>query len=397
MGATPKVRTEMFDHSSPMHVLTLTPFYPVAGDDAFGCFVAEPLPWLQQEGIRNTVMAVRPAYRKRARPSSEAFPSTVIHYWTLPGGFGLLFSGACLFARIVARVRRLHETDAIDLIHAHAALPCGHAAALLSRELGIPFVVTVHGLDAFSTRQVQGRAGKWCAGVSQSVYRSARAVIGVSEKVQARVIEGAAGPVRTTVLYNTVDPQMFVMAETEPATTVILSVGNLIPIKGHALLLRAFSLIHDRFPAVSLEIIGEGPELSHLQNLAADQGITGKIRFLGRQNRKQVAEAMRRATIFALPSRYEGLGCVYLEAMSAGKPVIGCRGQGIEEVIEQGVNGCLIDADDQAGLADILATLLQQEPLRRKMGEAARQTIMQGYTHAQQAPRLSRLYRECRE
>ena len=106
---------------------------------------------------------------------------------------------------------------------------------------------------------------------------------------------------------------------------------------------------------------------------------------------------MRRATIFALPSRYEGLGCVYLEAMSAGKPVIGCRGQGIEEVIEQGVNGCLIDADDQAGLADILATLLQQEPLRRKMGEAARQTIMQGYTHAQQAARLSRLYRECRE
>ena len=143
-----------------MHVLTLTPFYPVAGDDAFGCFVAEPLPWLQQEGIRNTVMAVRPAYRKRARPSSEAFPSTLIHYWTLPGGFGLPFSGACLFARIVARVRRLHETDAIDLIHAHAALPCGHAAALLSRELGIPFVVTVHGLDAFSTRQVQGRAGE---------------------------------------------------------------------------------------------------------------------------------------------------------------------------------------------------------------------------------------------
>ena len=52
---------------------------------------------------------------------------------------------------------------------------------------------------------------------------------------------------------------------------------------------------------------------------------------------------MRRATIFALPSRYEGLGCVYLEAMSAGRPVIACLGQGIEEVIEPGVNGCLIE------------------------------------------------------
>ena len=132
-----------------MHVLTLTPFYPVAGDDAFGCFVAEPLPWLQKEGINNSVMAVRPAYRKRAQASLEAFPAALLHYWTLPGGFGLPFSGAFLFARMIPAVRRIHEVERIDLIHAHAALPCGHAAMLLSRELGIPLVVTVHGLDAF--------------------------------------------------------------------------------------------------------------------------------------------------------------------------------------------------------------------------------------------------------
>ena len=89
---------------------------------------------------------------------------------------------------------------------------------------------------------------------------------------------------------------------------------------------------------------------------------------------------MRRATVFALPSRYEGLGCVYLEAMSAGKPVIACLGQGIDEVIEQGVNGCLIRADDLQGLTDTLVRLLQQPEVRRKMGDAARRTILQGYT-----------------
>ncbi len=104
---------------------------------------------------------------------------------------------------------------------------------------------------------------------------------------------------------------------------------------------------------------------------------------------------MRRATVFALPSRYEGLGCVYLEAMSAGKPVIACQGQGIEEVIRPAVNGCLIAPDDLEGLTDTLATLLQQTELRRKIGDAARRTILQGFTLEQQAERLVKVYREC--
>ena len=86
---------------------------------------------------------------------------------------------------------------------------------------------------------------------------------------------------------------------------------------------------------------------------------------------------MRRATIFALPSRYEGLGCVYLEAMSAGRPAIGCLGQGIDEVIEPGVNGCLIKPDDLQELSDTLTGLLQHPETRRKMGDAARRTILQ--------------------
>lgn len=393
----PEVRTRSSGGQPALHVLTLTPFYPVKGDDAFGCFVAEPLPWLQKEHIRNSVMAVRPFYRKHAQASAEAFPAAPVHYCTVPGGFGLPFSGAALFAQVISRIRRLHQVEPVDLIHAHAALPCGHAASLLGRELGIPFVVTVHGLDAFSTRQVSGSAGKWCARLSQSVYRAARLVICVSEKVRSRVIEGAGNAVRATVLYNGVDPQMFSPSNQETQPDVILSVGDLIPIKGHELLLRAFALILDRFPRLSLEIIGDGPERPRLQRLARDQGTAGKVHFRGRQSRNQVAEAMRRAAIFALPSHFEGLGCVYLEAMSAGKPVIACQGQGIEEVIRPGINGCLLngDGDEPGALANTLSSLLQQDQLRRSIGEAARQSILQEHTQALHATRLARLYREC--
>jgi glycosyltransferase involved in cell wall biosynthesis len=144
------------------------------------------------------------------------------------------------------------------------------------------------------------------------------------------------------------------------------------------------------------EIIGEGPERSHLAALARELGVANSIRFLGRKSRKQVAETIQRCTIFALPSRYEGLGCVYLEAMSAEKPAIACRGQGIEDIIYHGDNGWLIEPDDLHGLTDALSVLLQSPELRCRIGAAARSSILNGYTLSHQAARLAQLYRECR-
>ena len=104
---------------------------------------------------------------------------------------------------------------------------------------------------------------------------------------------------------------------------------------------------------------------------------------------------MRRCTVFALPSRYEGLGCVYLEAMSCGKPVIGCRGQGIAEIVRHGSNGFLVGPDNEKELALALAMLLRDEPRRHNLGTAARDTILEKHTLEQQAETLIRIYREC--
>jgi teichuronic acid biosynthesis glycosyltransferase TuaC len=377
-----------------LHVLTLTPFYPTADDDAQGCFVAEPLAWVEKLGVANTVIAVQPFYRGRARTANSGVAARWSHYFALPGEYGLPTAGAFLYASILSQVRELHSSHPVNVIHAHAALPCGHAAALLSRELGIPLAVTVHGLDAFSTNQVGGRAGQWCQHVSRWVYRSASQVICISEKVREQVMQGAA-PVKSTVIYNGVDPEMFSPAESAAASDIILSVGNLIPIKGQELLLRAFAAVESRYPAATCVIIGDGPERSRLERLAGELRITGKVTFLGRQSRSSVANAMRSCALFALPSRYEGLGCVYLEAMSAAKPVIACRGQGIEEIVQHRVNGWLIAPEDLPGLTEALETLLGDAQMRRQMGEVARRTIQNGLTLAHQAERLVRAYREC--
>ncbi len=382
----------------PLHVLTLTPFYPSELDDAAGCFVAEPLEALAKAGVVNTVFAVQPAYRSGLRARECGWRTEWLRYLSVPGGLGLPTAGAFLFARIVGRVRELQKLHPIDLIHAHAPLPCGHAALLLSVELGVPYVVSVHGLDAFSTKQVSGRAGEWCRRISQRVYRSSRRVICISERVREQVLEGAGNSCRTSVVYNGVDPELFPPGtESTDERPIILSVGNLIPIKGHDLLIRAVASLAAEFPTLTLEIIGDGPERGRLQALAQQLHVDDRVRFLGRRSRQQVASAMQQCTLFALPSRYEGLGCVYLEAMASGKPVIGCRGQGIEEVVEHGTNGWLVGPDDVKELRDALSTLLSNTALRRFVASQARQTILDEFTLTHQADHLRRIYQECVE
>lgn len=378
-----------------MRVLTLTPFYPTASDDAAGCFTAEPLTALQKLGIRSHVIAVQPFYRAAGKLNPSSPPATWVRYPCLPGGVGLSSAGALLHASLISKVRSIHKSEPIDLIHAHAALPCGHAASLLSRDLGVPCVVTVHGLDAYFMRQVQGMAGGWCERMAGFVYRSVARVIGISAKVCDQVAATVSAPAKTKVIYNGVDCEKFHPAASEPEQKVVLSVGNLIPIKGHDLLLRAFDAAQKEFPRLLCEIIGDGPERGRLQRLARELGIAEKVRFLGRQSRAQVAEAMRRCSVFALPSRYEGLGCVYLEAMATEKPVIACRGQGIGEIIDHNCNGWLIDPNDREGLANALTSILADAPLRQRLGSNARLTVLGSLTLDHQAASLAAVYKEC--
>ena len=378
-----------------MRVLTLTPFYPSASDDAGGCFTAEPLRALQKFGVESHVIAVQPFFRTSFKPDRQNYPANWVRYPCLPGGVGLSSAGTLLYSRLISPVRNLQRSWSFDLIHAHAALPCGHAAMLLGRELDVPSVITVHGLDAYFSRQVPGRAGKWCGRLSRFVYQTAARVIGISGRVRDQIINGGPSSVRTTVIYNGVDPDRFCPHPFSTEEPTILSVGNLIPIKGQHVLLRAFAAIHEGFPETRCHIVGDGPERSQLAQLAQNLGIASKVNFLGRQSRNQVADAMRSCSIFALPSSYEGLGCVYLEAMSAQKPVIACRGQGIDEIIRHGQNGLLVNPNDPADLALALTALLQDAPLRRQLGQQARNTVLGGLTLNHQAERLAELYREC--
>lgn len=375
-----------------LRVLTLTPFYPSRENPTEGCFVAEVLPWTQQLEIKNAVIAVRPFYRGTVRALVTEIPCAWKTYFSFPGNPGLSSAGSFLGGTLNRILRNTQSEKPFDLIHAHAALPCGHAALLASRKLGIPFVVTAHGLDVFFDRQANGTIGAWCRRVSEQVFREARAVVCISERVQDQLTDSTAN---TKVIHNGVDTSLFSPGAQQNSPPVVLCIGNLIPTKGHALLVRAFADIARQISDCELEIIGDGPERRALTILVQSLGLSNRVRFLGNQTREAVAGAMKRCAVFALPSSYEGLGSVYLEAMACGKPAIGCEGQGIADVIQHGNNGLLVPPGAETQLRDALLMLTQNEGLRQRLGSAARQTILRRHTLAHQAARLAELYREC--
>ena len=383
------------DPAKALHVLTLTPFFPSDLNDVGGCFVADPIEELRNLGMNSTVIAVSPLHNRRRRAVSSA-PAEWVRYFQFPGTLGLSSAGKTVYARLAGPVGRIHRDHPINVIHAHATLPCGYAAMLLSQSLKIPFVVTVHGLDVLNTCSRGGAPAAWRRTASLKVYAAARTVICISRRVEEMLKAATRSDTHSLIVHNGVNPNFFSpnQEEGEQKAPEILAVGSLLPSKGHDLVLRAVAKLRPSFGELHCRIIGEGPDGARLQSMARESGIEKQVQFAGRQSRLQVAEAMRRCSVFVLPSRNEALGCVYLEAMSCGKPVIGCRGQGIADVIEHGKNGWLIPPDGLDELVAAISTLLKSHELRARIEAAARRTILEKLTLSSQAQRLAAAYRE---
>ncbi len=382
-----------------LHVLTLTPFYPTDQDDAAGCFISEPLAWLARVGVHNTVFAVQPVYRGAVRASGLLFLRVGCAICLFRAASDLPSAGAFLFARIVSQVRKLHASQHIDLIHAHGPLPCGHAAMLLSAELGIPYVVSVHGLDAFSTVQVSGRAGR-VVPPHFSARLSFFAARHLHQRTRARgVLEGSGESCRTSVVYNGVDPELFApVSGPTSAAPVVLSVGTLIPIKGHATLIRAAAALASEFPELRWEIIGDGPERAQPAKPMRAIAGHGKSAIPG----KAVAQASRvppcsAARCSRCPAATKGWAAFTWKPCPRASPQSAAGGRVSQRSFNTARMASWSDPDNDRELALAIAMLLKDETRRRNISVAARDTILDRFTLAHQAESLLRIYREAAE
>jgi phosphatidyl-myo-inositol dimannoside synthase len=137
--------------------------------------------------------------------------------------------------------------------------------------------------------------------------------------------------------------------------------------KGHDQILEALP------KGARLVIAGEGDDRPRLEARAAEMGLGDRVVFTGFVSEATLAELYRRCAAFVMPSRGEGFGLVYLEAMRAGKPCVAARGSAAEEIVVDGETGFLLDPDDRRELSTILTTLLDRPERARRMGEAGRE------------------------
>ena len=168
-------------------------------------------------------------------------------------------------------------------------------------------------------------------------------------------------------------------------TPTILCVAHLYPRKDVATLLDAIA----RLPVATLRVVGTGAELARLQKQATRLQLADRVQFLGHVSFERLAAEYKRAHVFCLPSRQEGFGIVFLEAMAAGLPIIAARAAAVPEVVADGECGILVPPGDAPALAEALEQLLADAKERRRLGDAGRRRV-----ERYDAPKVAALFLE---
>jgi len=156
----------------------------------------------------------------------------------------------------------------------------------------------------------------------------------------------------------------------------ILSIGRLVPDKGHAVLLEAAALLLERGHDFEVTLAGDGPSRAGLERLADSIGLASRTSFPGAVGQDDIHDLYAGASIFCMSSFAEGVPCVLMEAMSMELPVISTRIAGIPELIDDGQTGLLVAPGSAQELADALERLLLDPSRGREMGSRARQKVI---------------------
>jgi glycosyltransferase involved in cell wall biosynthesis len=161
------------------------------------------------------------------------------------------------------------------------------------------------------------------------------------------------------------------------SNVVVAAIGSLTEEKGHDHLLRAVAAL-DVGSGVELLIAGDGPRRKRLHELASDLGIADRVEFLGR--RSDIRDLLEAADIFVLPSLSEGLPIALLEAMACERACVATDVGDVAQAIETDVTGVLVRAADKDALAAAIKRLAQDPQLRQRLGEAARQRVLERFS-----------------
>ncbi len=261
-----------------------------------------------------------------------------------------------------------------DLVHAHCIVPPGYAAARWRHggEGRPPLVVSAHGPDMIHVPDLSGLAQR----ASRTALRRADLVLANSRWAQHRCEQIAGARLPSRVVHLGAD----LPAEQPPKRErpTLVTVAHLVARKRHAVVLHALAELRGRLELDYL-VVGDGPGREPLERLAAELGLSERVTFAGQLEHRQALREAARCHLFAMPGVEEPFGVAFVEAMAAGLPAIGAKGEGGPEDIAAAGGGMLLVApDDHHALAETIAAAFDQGI--EQLGAQARENVERNFT-----------------
>lgn len=299
---------------------------------------------------------------------------------------------------VYATLKKLHQQNSFKLIHAHYATPAGIIALLAKKWMKIPVVLSIHGSDVTYSAPQNALGAK----IIRWVFRNADCLLTNSLWTKKKIMqyEGAEEKIHIIRLGgNQETPPPFIpqpVTQETPAPSIkLLSVGYLEARKGHVYVLQAIKTLRAQGIDVRYVIVGNGSQQHFLENLVRELEIEDAVSFEGYKPHTEVWAYFSACDIFVLPSWNEAFGVVYLEALSYGKPIIGCEGEGGPEDLHA-LGDCieLVKPRDTASLVEALKRLIHNPTRRLEMGELGRQIVQAHFTWEKNAAETFTIYQQ---
>lgn len=291
--------------------------------------------------------------------------------------------------------RKLHHEKPYDIVWSIMAAYAGAAALMFLRRFPrVKFLLTLQEGDPVDHihRQVRGFRKTW-----QRIFKRADYIQAISQFLAdwARK-EGATCPIM--VVPNGVNLLSFFRLRRRRrrgGRKIVITTSRLVPKNGVDILIRTTAELQPLTPnsRFLIQILGSGPEEKKLKNLAKDLGVEESVEFLGNVPPDEIPQRLAEADVFVRPSRSEGLGTAFLEAMAAGLPVIGTRVGGIPDFLVDRETGLFCKVDDPKDLAEKIKLLLSDEQLWQKLSENGKKLVEQNYSWDKVASRTNGIFK----
>jgi len=282
-----------------------------------------------------------------------------------------------------------------ELIHAHSHLfLTTYAAIKTAKKLGIPSVVTVHGVSAERNNAVNLLQKLYLKSMSTKIFQSNTITVCLNKNDAKQILSFGCPVNKIRLVRNPVDVDMFKPCPKKEQDNLVVWIGRFVHEKGLEYLIDAAKLVQSHINDVSFVLVGDGPLKHKLEYLIKNRELSNNVSLIGPLEHEEIAGVLAKASIFAFPSLKEGMPKAVLEAMATGKAVVASDISGMDEIIDNGFNGVLVRPRNASTLGDTITALLNDKKLRNRLGRNARQTILKYFTWEKHLDLLRNVYED---